>query len=303
MKLRVIALLSAVGLGAVSLATSSATADEGGKKQGDKAAAAQGAAGSLPAKVTIRNLPPKGLAWGMSLRQLSRLYEKVFSEEFLPLYKKVEPGVEMKALDAELEDKKGLILRNRIDFGNLPTGMDSTPMKGEYTYNNGEFMTRVTLRSGTVRNFFFFDDKLWKIYDEHNYKKGGALGENFEDAIKYLSKRFKSTPKINEADYKEYQFKEARWQNGDLVIRALDRGNSLGIAYIDRTIQDNLAKYRKNKAQENKAIDKDVSDVLRKDEPAPTDKSKAEDAKGKGKAKGKKGKAKAKPEAEAQPEN
>lgn len=265
MKLRVIALLSAVGLGALSLAATTASA-EGGKDGKAAKAAAQGKAGELPKKIQLQ---PKGLEWGMSIKRISDLYKRVFDAEFLPLYKKAQPGVEMKTLDAELDDKKALILRYRIDFGQLPTGVDSTPLKGEYSYKNGESMTHVMLSNGTTRNFFFFDDKLWKIYDEHPLKSGGKLGENFDEAVKILSKKLGAPPKIVEADFKSSFFKEGSWQNSELVIRAVDRGNVLGLVYVDRSVQDSLSKYRKVKQDdESSGVDSDVSSVLRKDESA-----------------------------------
>jgi hypothetical protein len=264
MKLRVIALLSAVGLGALSLASAPASA-EGGKPAAAKAKPVQGKAGELIKKVRLQ---PKGLEWGMSAKRVSDLYKRVFDREFLPLYKKAEPGVEMKALDAELEDRKGLLLRSKVDFGKLPTGIDSTPLKGEYSYNNNESMTRITLRNGTTRNFFFFDDKLWKVYDEHPLKKGGKFGETFDEAIVYLGKLLHAVPKISEADFKTTFFKEGTWANGDLVIRAVDRGNVLGLVYADRSVQDRLSNYRKTKPQEEVGVDSDVKSILRKDEVA-----------------------------------
>lgn len=263
MKLRVIALLSAVGLGAVSLAASSASA-EGGKQA---KAAPHGGAGELNPKIT--KLTPKGLEWGMSVKRVSDLYKRVFDAEFLPLYKKAQPGVEMKTLDAEVDDKKALILRYKIDFGQLPTGVDSTPLKGEYSYKNGESMTHVTLRNGTTRNFFFFDDKLWKVYDEIQLKKGGKFGETFDEAIAHLTKRLGAAPKITEADFKATFYKEGSWANNALLIRAVDRGNSLGLVYVDKSVQDSLSKYRKVKPDDDKqGVDSDVKSVLRKDDEA-----------------------------------
>lgn len=264
MKLRVIALLSAVGLGALSLAASSASA-EGGKDKDTKAAKAppQGRVGELPKKVV---LTPKGLAWGMSIKKISELYKHYFDAWALPLYKKVQPGVEMKELDSDVEDRKALIMRNKLEFGALPTGLDSTPLKGEYSYRNGESMTWLTLPNGTKRNFFFFDDKLWKVYDEHALKKGGKLGENYEEALKLLAKKLGAPPKMVEADFKTVMFKEGTWENTEMLIRAIDRGDKLGLVYVDRSVQDSLAKYRKVKVQDDSGVDSSVSSVLRKDE-------------------------------------
>src|SRR5436190_2966260 len=49
-------------------------------------------------------LSPDGLRWGMSIDEISKLYDKVFDDEFVPLYKAVEPGPRMAELDSELAD-------------------------------------------------------------------------------------------------------------------------------------------------------------------------------------------------------
>jgi hypothetical protein len=302
MKLRVFAMLTALGVAGGALASAPAYAGPykvlGQPKADDKKAgadkkkegkAAQGAAGQLNRKI---RLAPKGLAWGLGVKQVSRLYDRVFDNQFLPLYKKAQPGVETKALDAELEDKKKLIKRNLVAFGNLPTGVDQTPLKGEYSYRNGESMTKVTLRSGTVRHFFFFDDKLWKIYDEHKLRKGGPLGESYDEAVKVLSKRFRAGPKKVAADFNKNQpFEEAQWKGEDLMVRAIDRGGDLiALVYVDPSVQGRLGDLRKNKLEDGHTMDSAVSDALRPKEAPPP----AEEDKGKGK---KKKKPKAKPAA------
>jgi hypothetical protein len=288
MKLRFFAVLTALGVAAGSFAALPVLAgpytllaqqkDQKKKKDGP---APQGPQGALNKDF---RLAPQGLKWGLGVRGIAKLYEKVFDRQFLPLYKKAQPGVETKALDAEVEDKKRLIRRNVVEFGTLPTGIDQTPLKGEYSYNNGESMTKVTLRSGTVRHFFFFDDKLWKIYDEHKLGKGGPLGESFEDAVKVLSKKLGAPPKKLAADSKGRIFEEAAWRGREMNIRAINRGADLvGIVYSDAGIEGNLSALRKNKPAEGTALDNDVSDALRK-APEPSaaeaaDKAKAEKGK------------------------
>ena len=117
-----------------------------------------------------------------------------------------------------------------------------------------------SLRSGTQRHFFFFSDKLWKIYDEHKLVKGGSLGENFAEATKVLTKKYGVAGKLVPADYDKGQpFDEMQWQDKEKTIRAVDRGNILGMVYTDKTVQDNLASYRKNKPEDLHEMDKDVA--------------------------------------------
>lgn len=218
-------------------------------------------------------LSPAGLKWGMSAEALAKVYDKVFDKEFVPLYQKVSPGPRMDALDAELETKKSVLRRNKILFGTLPTGIDQSELKGEYSYGNGESMTRTTLRTGTTRNFFFFADKLWLIYDEHKLREGGPYGASFEEALKILTKRFgEVAPQIVEPDYaRGRNFTEARWTDGSLVVRAINRehGKVVGMAYADANIWNNLSSHRKNRVEDPHALDKDVAAATRKEEPKP----------------------------------
>jgi hypothetical protein len=254
MKLRVFVALGALGLAASALVV--VPSDALGK---DAPKAAAGPAGTLPKSI---GLAPKGLRWGMSNEAIAKLYDAVLDEEFLPLLKKTEPGLKMTALEEELRDKKGVLRRSRIEFGNTPTGVDQSALNGEYSYRNGESMSRITLRSGTVRHLFFFSDKLWKIYDEHKLTPGGTLGKDFQEAVKILTKRFGAPPKLVPADFAKGQsFDEAVWRDPEKVIRAVDRGSILAMVYADKNVQDNLAQYRKNKAVDEHALDRDVAAV------------------------------------------
>jgi hypothetical protein len=291
MKLRVLFTLTAVGLTTGALAASTAVAAPhvvfAQAKGKGKAAAKEKAAAAGVIKKKLR-LAPKGLRWGMSNEAIAKLYDRVYDAEFLPLYKKVQPGVRMQALDAELADKKAALRRSRIDFGSLPTGVDQSALKGEYSYGNRESMTRMTLRSGTVRSFFFFQDKLWKVYDEHKLREGGSLGASFEEAVKILTKKLGAPGKLTEADFaKGRSFTEAQWTDGETVIRAVNREPVLGLVYVDKSIQDNLKRYRTNRPVDPHSMDKDVASATKKAAPP-------EEPKGKGKGKAK-GKPKAKP--------
>jgi hypothetical protein len=214
-------------------------------------------------------LSPEGLKFDMSLESIAKLYDKTFDSEFLPLYKKASPGPETDALDAELKQKKAELRRSKVDFGQTPTGVDQTPLKGEYSYANGESMGRMTLKSGTERYFFFFSDKLWKVYDAHKLKEGGPLGATYSEAVKKLGPKFGGPGKKVPAkpDAGQY-FDETQWTTADMVIRAIDRGGDiLAVAYCDRDVQEKLPQMRKNKLKDEHAMDKDVAAALKKDTP------------------------------------
>jgi len=253
MRLRLFATLFALGMASTALVVEPRLA-EGKDKPADKGATGVGV---LDKAISIS---PKALHWGLTLEGVAKVYDNVFEEEYLPLLKKAQPGQEMSALEDEQKIKQGILRRGRIEFGAIPTGVDQSPLKGEYSYRNSESMATLRLRSGTERHFFFFSDKLWKVYDEHKLTKGGTLGENFEEATKILSKRFGVPGKLVPADYDKGQpYDEVQWRDPEKLIRAIDRGNVLGMVYADRSVQDNLAQYRKNKPQDLHEMDKDVA--------------------------------------------
>lgn len=278
MKLSRYAALTALGLGVGLLAVAERPA---------LAKAPPAAAGGVGVIKESMQISPKGLRWGLSLEAIAKLYDGVIEQEMLPLFRKAQPGLELDALNEEQKNRKGALRRSRIEFGATPTGVDSSALKGEFSYNNGESLAMITLpKSGTKRHFFFFNDRLWKIYDEHKLKKDGNLGENFQEAVKALAKRFGATPKMIPADYdKGRPFDEAEWKDPDKVIRAIDRGQTLAVVYADRKVQEDLPRYRKVKAATGpEAIDKDVAAVTKKadEPPKPGDKAKDKD---KGKSK------------------
>jgi len=252
MRLRLFVTLFAVGM------ASSALVVEPGVAQGKDKPAEKAAGVGVIDKVI--GIPPKGLHWDLTLEGVAKLYDKVFEEEYLPLLKKAEPGNQMTALEDELKSKQGILRRGRIEFGSIPTGVDQSPLKGEYSYRNGESMATLRLRSGTEPHFFFFSDKLWKVYDEHKLTKGGTLGENFEEAVKILNKRFGAPGKLVPANYEKGQpFDEVQWRDPEKLIRAVDRGNILGMVYASKTYVDNIAQYRKNQPEDLHEMDKDVA--------------------------------------------
>jgi hypothetical protein len=236
-------------------------------EKAEKPAKGGGGPGSVSKKIA---LSPEGLKFGMGLEAIAKLYDKTFDDEYLPLYKRAAPGPETDALDAEIKQKKMEVRRSKVEFGNTPTGVDQTSLKGEYSYANGESMARLTLRSGTERFFFFFNDRLWKVYDEHKLKKGTPLGDNYAGAVKVLQGKYGAAPKKVPANPDKGQnFDESVWTTPDMVIRAVDRDSIMAVIYADRDTQEDLPHRRKNHPTNVTEMDKDVAGALKKSEPPP----------------------------------
>ena len=210
-------------------------------------------------------LSPDGLKFGMTIEEISKLYERIFDDEFVPLYQRVEPGPRMAELDSELADKKQRILRNKLEFGTLPSGLDDTPLGGEFSYNNGESMTQFKLRSGVQRHFFFFGNRLWKIIDVHKLGKKSKLGEDFDGAANGLEKQLGKAPRALKADPSAgRKVDQVDWQDKETIIRLMDHGGSTAaLAYVDRKVEEGIDKHRSNKGPAPEQVSSAVSDVTR----------------------------------------
>ncbi len=261
MKLKLIATLAVTSLGALSLLAVPSSAQS--KAQGKKGAATEKAAGGVVAKKLAMPVFP-GIKFGMSLEQVAKLNDKDLEGEYKKKFLAASPTQTL-SIEDELRDKKAVFRRGRIDFVDTPTGIDQSALKGEYSYGNKESLVRMASRTREdgkglpSRNFFFLNDKLWKIYEEHKLGPKSNLGESFEQAVKKLSAVFGAAPVKIAADFQKGQsFDEAVWRDDEKYIRAIDRGDTLGLAFVDKSIQDNLGKHRTRQVVDQHELDKDV---------------------------------------------
>ncbi|MBM4362024.1 MAG: hypothetical protein FJ104_05045 [Deltaproteobacteria bacterium] len=253
----ILAALAVAALGAVTCPPEAAA-----KPPAKKAAKAEPGPTALTKSLKIT---PAGLKFGMTLDEVSKLYERVFDEEFVPLYREVEPGPRMAELDAELAERKAHIARSKLEFSGLPSGLDNTPLGGEYTYENGESMARVKVRSGVERHFFFFGDRLWKIYDVHKLGKKSKLGKDYEGVLATLQKQLGAAPRVKPADPAAgIRMDQADWQDQETILRAQDwGGGKAAVAYIDRKVEEKIGTHRTHKGPGGEQLDSEVADVTR----------------------------------------
>ncbi|MCL2823024.1 MAG: hypothetical protein FWD57_03450, partial [Polyangiaceae bacterium] len=172
---------------------------------------------------------PSGLRWGMTSAQLADVIDREIDRSYKSRFEKAQSGPQTTRLEAQLATEKSAFRRSKLAFGELPTGIDSTPLKGEYTYRNNESMMKWARTSGD-RYFFFIQDKLWKIYDEVPLGERKPLGATFEDAATTLSTRYGVAGRLTDPDYMAGRlFTEIDWEDPRTHLRLLDR-SGLGIA-------------------------------------------------------------------------
>ncbi len=255
----------AVGLGLAAI-TGTTVAEAQKKPKKEQAAPASAAEAPFAKKPIV--LIPEGVAWGMSMKQVAVVIDKVLDATYKPLYNKVQPGVKMKALDAQLAEEKSAFRRSRIDFGSIPTGVDSGPLKGEYTYNNKETLMTFE-REGKKMHFFFIQDRLWKVIDERTLGEGNPNGKDYQEMVTKLAGNFGVPGRVLAADYdKGRNSTEVDWKDGATHVRVIQRSDTaVAVALEDNATLGNLANLRANKPADDNGIDPAVASVTRKSEP------------------------------------
>jgi hypothetical protein len=218
-----------------------------------------------------------GIVWGQSPKQVGDVIDKILDDDYKPRYKEVQPGIKMKELDAQIAEDKSQFRRSRVDFGKLPTGLDATPLRGEYTYNNKEAMM-VFARNGEVSNMFFIQERLWKIIEEKKLSDAHPMGKNYQDAVIKMSTSFGVPGRVQAPDGATRNALEVDWKDATTHLRAIMRGETaMGLAFEDNGTLANLASLRTNKPIQDSGIDPDVAAAMRgpsQDPGPPPDKGK-----------------------------
>jgi len=207
-------------------------------------------------------LSPQGIRFGMSEQDLVSFYEAIIKEDFKALYAKVQPGPAYNRVAAAEAEAVAAFRHSRVPFDNLPTGVDSTPLKGEYTYRNQEMLMKIT-RKGVNRYFFFIKGKLWKMYDEVPLRENGPLGKDFAEAQKKYDAAFQVVGRPVEADYKVRNYNEVDWQDATTHLRLIDRQITVGIVYEERATVNQLSSLRTVKEGNADAVDPDIAALMR----------------------------------------
>ncbi len=241
--------------------------------------AAAPAAAAAPSVKKI-DLPIAGLSWGISPKQVGAAIDKLIEDDYRPLYKDTSPGVKMKALDAQMAEDKDQFRRSKIEFGKLPTGVDASPLRGEYSYNNKEFMMVLT-RKGQVTNFFFIQDKLWKVIQEVKFSDASSHGKTLPEVAIKLTGKFAVPGRMLAADANRASM-EVDWKDSATHLRLIERSDAAhALAFEDIGTVANLDSLRANKPAQEDGIDPSVAAIMRGADPAPPPPEKKDEKKGK----------------------
>jgi hypothetical protein len=185
---------------------------------------------------------PEGLRWGMTVEEVAKVYDRLTDKDYLTKYKSARI-TQQPALDAEVQDLKASY-RRPIVFGDLPVGIDQTPIRNEYNYKHEESMLTIT-REGVKRYIFFASGRVYKTYDEVPLKEKEGAG--YKEAVLALQQQLGVAGRVLAPDPAHGRnVTEVDWTDGTTHLRALDRSgeNLLGLVYEDRSLAERIAAWK-----------------------------------------------------------
>jgi hypothetical protein len=263
--------MRALGFSVVTAAALAAVTAAGTGLTGQAHAAPASQAALDPVQVPSLTTMLDGFHWGMTHSDVVTMFTKVggiIDKDYDPLLRKVQPGVQMNALEADRDNKKAAIERSYLTF-NFPTGYDSTGLKSEYSYKNNESLLYVE-RQGKRRYFFFIGaaptERLWKIYDEIPLGDGAPLGKTYAEAVTRLQGALGVVGRSRAANKDAgLDFTTVDWQDGITHLRIVDRSkeNLVGVALEERATWNALPQLRSHKEEDPMAIDPSIAAITK----------------------------------------
>jgi len=274
-----------VGLGSICamsisflvLGGDAAGADPEGAGKAKSATAAAGTADKeKPGKAAAPSAPvvaleADGVTFGSSADDVAKLYDRWWDKHFVLKYRKVNPGPKMKELDFELAEKKKILRRIAVFDGR--TSFDKSAFREEFEHNNGETMTSVkvvrpagegsTKGVSYTRRFFFFQDKLWKIYDEYKLEAQGLLGADFKEATARVEASAGAGAKRTRSPDSKYE--SVTLDAGQTRVRVVKLADDrVAIVRVDSALAKDVLDRRALQAKEpENELDEDIQAIVR----------------------------------------
>lgn len=268
-----------VGIGAVFVVTTATLAADAPPEQKSNRAAASSAVAGLAGNVAkppvaAIALEADGVTFGSSAEEVARTYDRWWDKQFVPRYRKTNPGPKMKELDFELAGKKKL-LRRVFHFNGRSATHDKAPFREEFAHGNGETMTSVKVVRPAVgadgreksvsytRRFFFFQDKLWKTYDEYGLGADGLLGASFKDATARVEASLGGEAKRTRGPESAYE--NVTYDRGNFRVRLVKLGEDrVALVRTDSALAREVLQRREQNARAPSAeLDEDIQAVIR----------------------------------------
>ena len=225
-----------------------------------------GSAAKLESKISVR---PKPLRWGMSQKEVTKVYAKVIDKDYLKKYQKAQPGVQMKQLDNEVAAKKLEFEQSVVEFGEIPTSLDGTPFAGEFTYKNRESVMSIDRKKKKRhRSLFFIRNRLWKIVDVYKLGTKSRYGTSFKSAVAKIEKLLGVKGRALKANPLLALEEQKDWSDGRTRLRLVNWDkNHIALIYEDESTAAKLKELRTyvpKAKKEGDDLDPSTKAILRK---------------------------------------
>lgn len=227
------------------------------------------AAAAAPAETKETIVLDPHVPFGLTPTTLATHYDRILENDFKPLFKGVGVGVRMAELEAELGERKAEFRRSRVDFERVPTAYDNSPLRGEFTYDNGESLMSIT-RSDQTRHFFFIKGHLWKIIDELALGEKSPWGATLDSATARLAATYGAEGRKLEPSQEAGRTSvEFDWADATTHLRAVDRGGArFALIAEDKATLEKLPSLRTVKPTDAAELDPSVAAAIRRPEAA-----------------------------------
>ncbi len=220
----------------------------------------------------------EGLKWGITPEAMTKDFTKVGGIIWKDYDKQLmkASGPQVQAIEQERQHAADAVDRNYIPFdGSRPIALDSTGLRSEFSYKNGEGLVYVERPTGKTYYFFFGVDKdnpqnkkngrLWKIYREYKLGADGVMGKDFLTAVNKLGAQFGVMGRVQPANPEQgLPFTTVDWADPQgNHLRAVDRTPEgfVGVVTEEMSTFKNLAALRPNKLVDPTEMDPTVSAV------------------------------------------
>lgn len=242
-------------------------------KSGGGAGASSGPAakGSVPSEAPnapgVATMLEGGLRWGMTKEEVVKAHTAVGGILWKEYDKKLATasvGPQMKALEQERDSSMRAFERTWVEFEGTPTGYDASGLRPEYSYRNKEALLQLQ-RGGKVRYFFFFNNRLWKLYDAVPFA-GGTIGKTFADAVNMTNSKLGVAGRIIAPDPAQGRTQtQVDWRDQSSHMRLVDRaGEGLtGIVLEELATVGNLGSLRAVKEANPLEMDPTIAAVTK----------------------------------------
>ena len=208
-----------------------------------------------------------GFKFGMTKDEVLGVLQKQINERF---EEKIKATTDVAMQDRYRKEKKAELARTSstfVEFNGKKTGWDVSIVENEFAHNTGESMMERWENDGGKnqrRFFFFYNQKLWKMFISLDVSMIPEEKRNFET--------FKG---VMESQYGKggVDGGTIAWRAGEFDVRAIDRlkdYGALGLVLEDPKVRGEIVALRETKAPvkaETPAVIKAVIDPEGKDKP------------------------------------